>query len=157
MQSTVRDSNRSFVPYGFVQSPLLATIAFVESYFGRALVDLDSWGITKSVYVDDIILSHPTCPTTLVNAYEMLLTAAATANFEVNGTKSQPPSTTIVAFNIVLKQGELSLTVDKMLEFRSRIIGELVGPATLATIRYAESVNLDQGNSLRQEVGLCPA
>ena len=157
MQSTVRDGNVSFVPYGFVQSPLLATIALVESHFGRALVDLEAWGITISVYVDDIILSHPTCSTTLINAYEMLLTAANTADFDVNGTKSQPPSTAIVAFNIVLKAGELSLTDDKMLEFRSRIVGELVGPATLATIRYAESVNPDQGISLRQEVGLCLA
>ena len=154
IDSTVRDEGRSFIPYGFVQSPLLATIALVESHLGRILTTLDQSEVVKSLYVDDIILSHPTYYAAVHNAYRMLMEAADKAGFAVNFDKCQSPSARIEAFNIVLQREGLALTDDKLLEFRSRIAGAPVGPSTMATIRYAELVNADQGNLLRMEAGL---
>ena len=60
--STVRppdDEKRYMLPYGFVQSPILASLALGESRLGKRLCTIAELPQTAvSVYVDDIIVSN---------------------------------------------------------------------------------------------------
>jgi hypothetical protein len=57
--STVIHPNRGdfVLPFGFVQSPLIASICLHKSALGNRLQGLQKEGVTVSVYVDDLILS----------------------------------------------------------------------------------------------------
>jgi Reverse transcriptase (RNA-dependent DNA polymerase) len=59
-QSTVEKTlgRRDFsLPFGFPQSPLLATLALSRSALGRQLELIRTQNIRVSIYMDDIILS----------------------------------------------------------------------------------------------------
>lgn len=88
--STVWDARtRRFVlPYGFAQSPLLASIDLDMSLLGRLLIQLQREGLTLSVYVDDIIVSsdHKDPVQTALSA---IIEAARESNYVLN--ESRPP------------------------------------------------------------------
>lgn len=154
--STVRDGGRAFVPYGFVQSPLLASIALAESYLGRQLAGLRRKGVKVSLYVDDLVLSHVDDEATLSEAVDTLVEAATISGFLVNGAKLQRPSRTVVAFNIRLSHGRLELMPDRLLDFRQRLAGSGPDASAMATISYVDMIDVRQGDILRAEVGLAP-
>ena len=58
-QSTVSKDGRGApysLPFGFVQSPVLASLALATSALGAALSKLHSGGLVLSVYMDDSVL-----------------------------------------------------------------------------------------------------
>jgi hypothetical protein len=146
--STVRIDGKFALPYGFLQSPLLATLALCESAFGREINRLIDEGFCVSVYVDDVIISHPTSKRTLQDALVRLIFEAERASFTINTTKVQPPSEEIVAFNVLLSGSDMRVVDTRMLEFREAVITNGKGKSSEAIIRYVEGINSAQARRL---------
>ena len=73
------ENPRYALPYGFPQSPLLATLVMSQSALGGAIAALPA-PVLKSVYLDDIAVSAHDREA-LVQAFESLKAAAAASNF----------------------------------------------------------------------------
>lgn len=119
--STVRvptSQDKKFaIPYGFPQSPILATLCFHNSYAGRILDSLYKSGlITVSIYMDDIILS---CKDMihLQEKYDEMCEALVKSRYEINKSKSQPPSFGITVFNLEISNKHYVVTPSRMVEF----------------------------------------
>ncbi len=112
------DNGLNYVlPYGFVQSPILATLVMAESTLGTTLRELPE-NINATVYVDDILLSSNDI-TALTESYEVVRTAIIDSNFQINETKSVPPMNQISAFNCDMKHGETDVNQNRIDEFYS--------------------------------------
>ncbi|MEY9098010.1 hypothetical protein ABIA24_000919 [Sinorhizobium fredii] len=105
------------LPYGFVQSPILATLVLARSSIGAYLRDLDD-SITKSVYMDDICLSGPD-KAALEAAFKGLLEAVAESGFTLNDDKTRPPAEQIDIFNCSLENGCTQVLPERVEEFYS--------------------------------------
>ncbi len=97
------------LPYGFVQSPVLATLVLMSSTVGCCLRQLEAERtVTISVYMDDISLSSDN-ERALQSAFENVLLALKSANFEVNDTKVRAPSAKMDIFNCDLAPGKVEV------------------------------------------------
>lgn len=151
--STVRQDSGYALPYGFVQSPFLASLALDQSYIGRTIRDLPRLGISRSVYMDDMIVSHATEHGPVDEAIKLLKSSAQISSFPLNEEKSQGPANQIEVFNIDISAELLSIAPDRLLEFRSNIIEFGPGLASDAIIRYVDGINAGQADLLRDELG----
>jgi hypothetical protein len=151
-ESTVEKTRRKSdfsLPYGFVQSPALASLALDRSALGRVMRALARSNHTRlSCYVDDVVLSGIE-EEAVENGRLALIDAAGLSNFVINATKSQWPGPAITAFNIVLSNGEMAITDDRMHEFESYLI-RATPPAAAAIIAYVRTVNRSQADRLVQ-------
>lgn len=103
------------LPYGFVRSPILATLILSESPIGtylRALPDT----ITPSVYMDDLCLSGQD-QAALKEAFDGLVVAVAAAGFTLNDEKTREPAAKIDIFNCSLENGNTAVLPDRIDEF----------------------------------------
>jgi Reverse transcriptase (RNA-dependent DNA polymerase) len=148
VEKTKKKSDFS-LPYGFVQSPILASLALHYSALGRKLrVVARSNRARVSSYMDDIILSGVD-EETVVSARSELIDAAHMSGFEINHTKSQSTGPRITAFNIVLSCGSMLVTDDRMTKFEDDVL-QLEDPAVRAIFSYVRGVNSTQEESLRR-------
>lgn len=122
--STVKaptDNKKFIIPFGFVQSPILATLCLHESALGVCLKKLSTQSELKiSVYVDDIIISSESEEVCLA-ALTSLTTAAERAKFKFNEMKWEGPAKSITAFNVELSQNSMELTPRRLLEFKNKL------------------------------------
>jgi hypothetical protein len=109
------DAPRYALPYGFVQSPILASLVVATSDLGRHLLGLPAT-IKVGVYVDDISLSSDD-EAGLQQAYDAILAVIAADGFSVSATKLRPPANAINIFNCDLAHGQASVTDDRISEF----------------------------------------
>jgi hypothetical protein len=107
------------VPYGFIQSPILATLVLASSAVGVYLRTLNSNVITISVYMDDICLSSRD-EQVLWEAFDGLKAAMSEAGFALNIGKMREPTTLIDIFNCNLKHGATEVLSDRIAEFYSK-------------------------------------
>jgi hypothetical protein len=129
------------LPYGFVQSPVLATLVLMQSGAGTLLRVLDSDPeITASVYMDDISLSSDNKDHLQV-AYAALLETLAAANFEVSPLKLRPPASQVDLFNCDLRHGHAEVRADRVAEF---LAGNRTSASMVGFARYQMSV--EDGN-----------
>lgn len=120
MESTVKtqfNGESIFVlPFGFVQSPLIASLCFYESHLGQYLQKLFSTkSISVSIYMDDIIISsqhHSTCKKTLKN----IKIATKKSKFNLNPDKEEGPANRITAFNINFEHKKMAIHDEKFYE-----------------------------------------
>jgi hypothetical protein len=131
------------IPFGFVQSPLLASLVLDRSALGRQLRQIRKSGANVSVYVDDILVSAE-ANSTVKNASDGLRNAATASNLPLNEAKSQlQPKGAAEAFNLHIGGGELRVNGERMTRFRADAFDatfeQLEGYA-----RYLHSVNEDQ-------------
>jgi len=82
-------------------------------------------------YVDDVILSGLE-EEAVEDSRHALVAAAQRSGFILNATKSQRPSSAITAFNIVLSNGGLAVTEERMRVFEDAILSS--GPVSVAAI-----------------------
>jgi Reverse transcriptase (RNA-dependent DNA polymerase) len=105
------------LPYGFVQSPILATLVLMKSEVGDRLRVLHAAGtVTVSVYVDDISLSSDD-PEALEAAYAGLLGILNGAQFILSEHKLRRPSAAIDLFNCDLTSGRTAVRAERVAEF----------------------------------------
>lgn len=103
------------LPYGFVQSPLIATLVLSQSRVGNVLRDMAD-ELTVSVYVDDIALSSNN-RRRIERAYNRLRKAIIKSNLAINDDKSIPPSLTLKVFNCHLSRRDTVVTEERRNDF----------------------------------------
>jgi hypothetical protein len=96
------------LPYGFVQSPILASLVLMQSAVGE-LLRIFAKTMTVSVYMDDISLSSND-EASLKLAYAELLATLESSQFMVNSEKLRPPARLIDVFNCDLEQGNVTVS-----------------------------------------------
>lgn len=103
------------LPYGFPQSPLLASLVLRQSALGAAIEQLHA-GIVRSVYLDDIAISGGDLDE-LRHAFQIVCAAAIEANFTVNQDKVREPAPTIDLFNCDLIEGHTTVREERVALF----------------------------------------
>lgn len=116
-KSTVFDPNdkkRYFIPFGFVQSQIIAALCLKESALGGYLGKVSkNKKAAISVYVDDIIVSS--CDEGLCDEIlEGIKTTAKRSGFTLNAEKQEGPAACITAFNILLANELLEIQPDRL-------------------------------------------
>ena len=115
------NTKKSFsLPFGFVQSPILASIALSTSAPGAALSKVRSTGVMLSVYVDDIILSGNDEGDPIA-ARRLLETAAAISGLKFNPLKCSGPATTIEVFNLIMSNNMIEVNPTRFSAFESTV------------------------------------
>lgn len=141
LRSTVRNSESRTgfcLPYGFVQSPVLASLVFDFSDAGNALSEIvvDD-RMTVSLYMDDLIISSNDFDL-LSHTYEQLKDRLDQNGFEPS-VKSQPPSKNITVFNIEVSKRIAEITEERMKKFDDQLADAT--PASAEAIdRYISTV-----------------
>lgn len=112
IESTVRHPEfptpKYILPFGFVQSPIIASLCLSKSALGRHLHRLSKRKeFDVSIYMDDIILSC-NFPEDLNEQLVLLEAAAIKSGLPLNKKKQEGPDTGITAFNIHISQGLLA-------------------------------------------------
>lgn len=116
--STVKDpfAGEGYVlPYGFIQSPILATLVLTTSAVGAYIRALPAT-VTASVYMDDICLSGND-KEELWDAYRGLKTSLEDAGFAINAAKCRPPAAAIDIFNCSLTNAATEVLPERIEEF----------------------------------------
>lgn len=141
-------TSQTVLPYGYVQSPMLASLALDRSRLGRFLRQCNSREDMKvSVYMDDIILSSDD-RSLLNDAAAELAQHATGAGFPLSPEKSQGPSALITAFNIELSHGVLSISRERLDRFRESYSTAKSPQEEMGIIGYVESINPAQVGEL---------
>lgn len=152
-QSTVTHPTHGtkILPFGFVQSPILASLALYKSALGRQLRELPrDHGVRVSVYVDDIILSSED-EASLTEALRLVELTAVASGFPLNKKKQQGPYSGISAFNVKLSNQSLMIEATRLEKFLVKF-GETDNPSVQEGIRaYINSVNPGQAAIFESE------
>lgn len=105
------------LPFGFVQSPILASLCLHQSALGQYLQALSKRkDIVVSVYVDDIILSSDS-EHELTVALTEIKGRAVRSGFVLNADKESPPAPQVTAFNIELSNASMTIEPDRWAQF----------------------------------------
>lgn len=130
------------IPFGFVQSPLIASLVLARSRLGKAIAAAKGDDIEVTVYVDDITLSGPSVAH-LTDGMDKLRSAAAAAGFTFNEEKTRPPAAQTVGFNIEFGSGQMALVAERLAQFEIAL--ETGSPEQIEGILgYVRSVSVDQ-------------
>ncbi len=128
------------LPYGFVQSPLLASLALDKSELGRCLGRLHAREVTLSAYVDDIIVSSHAADD-VRHALEEIRIAATMSRFPINETKSGGPVDSMRAFNIAIGDGAMEIAADRFEEMCQEVMRYGPSLESDGILGYVSSVN----------------
>lgn len=142
------DALRFIIPYGFVQSQIIAALCLSESALGVCLEKIHKTsGAAISVYVDDIIIS--TDDAILCNTLSGMLEAAAgRARFTFNSTKQQGPGTSITAFNIELSNNQLMIESGRFEVFSAALAQAGNEKQRQGILIYINSINPVQSSAV---------
>lgn len=143
------DPGRQVLPYGFIQSPLLASVALHKSALGKYLDELHrSRRVVVTVYVDDIIVSADD-PERLRVILAELKERALRSRLALSDEKELGPASSISAFNIELaKNAPLAVLPQKFAEFRDAFRTSESELQRAEIHGYVNSVNQTQADSL---------
>jgi hypothetical protein len=103
------------LPYGFIQSPILASLVLSKSALGTALNKLSKYA-NVAVYVDDITLSSNDLAT-LKTCYNEILEAFEVADFTPNAGKCTAPCERLSVFNCDLSQSKTLVEPARIADF----------------------------------------
>ena len=140
------DPGKYALPFGFVQSMVLASAALDCSHLGKRLRSSNQFGVKVSVYVDDILLSAALDQH--LGAYIVALVEAGdAAGYRFNSTKMSSPSPVAEAFNICVSNNDLRVNAMRMAKFEN-VVRSGAPDTAAAVIRYVASVNRGQADWL---------
>lgn len=143
------NATKQVLPYGFIQSPLLASLALHKSALGKYLDELHrDRRFVVTVYVDDIIVSGDN-QDELSDVLSELKTKAQRSRLAFSDEKEQGPAGSISAFNIELATGTpLSVLPPKLDEFRDAFRASTNKLQRAGIQGYVRSVNQSQADAL---------
>jgi Reverse transcriptase (RNA-dependent DNA polymerase) len=151
--STVAKASGRSLPFGFVQSPAVASLVLDRSALGKAFRSLRRAGeVALSVYMDDILVSGSSVAQVEAAADE-LDSAAGMSGFDLSPAKRQVGVPEIEAFNLRLAQEFLEVTPERMEAFAA-IERTTNGARERAIVRYVAKVNEAQSLVLEKVFGL---
>jgi hypothetical protein len=125
------------LPYGFVQSPILASLVLRQSSVGTLLRGLSN-SVAVSVYVDDIAISGAD-RAVVDEAFDRLLQSLEAANFALSPSKTAPTAEALELFNCELRYLHSAVTPARIERF------QLEGKDQGAFDRYLASVEAGNG------------
>lgn len=141
--STVKDPFGEFnyvIPYGFVQSPILATLVLDQSDVGDFIRAIPP-AVGRSIYMDDIVLSGDD-EAELARHFVDLATELERANFRLSQSKIRAPARAMDVFNCDLETGQSVVQAKR----REKFFAEARSPASIEAFEeYCERV--ERGNS----------
>lgn len=145
------EAERRFVlPYGFVQSTIIASICLRKSALGNYLKRISTEdGVAVSVYVDDIVVSLAES-SRAEEIFAGLNDSASKSGLEINPDKIQRPSPAINAFNIELSQSSLSILPGRWNRFLDALRETNNEFRQQAILSYVGSVNGTQADDLKR-------
>jgi hypothetical protein len=123
------------LPYGFIQSPILASLVLAQSSLGQCLAKC-STKVNLAVYVDDITMSS-NCKKTLELCYAEVFASFDSSNFSPNISKCIAPTESMIAFNCNVDQHLTRVQDSRIAEFYSTQRSPL---SELGFRQYCESV-----------------
>lgn len=147
-RSCVHFDGRRSLPFGYVQSPILASLVLDKSALGQAIRSAKGNGVFVSVFMDDIIISHSDDEAAVADAVTRIEAAAVEARFSLAADKRQGPADSITAFNIILTHGSLAITPDRLEDFAREVLQWGNTPQSHGILGYVASVNTEQAKSL---------
>lgn len=143
-----REGRQFILPFGFVQSPLIASMCLYKSALGTCLRKIEGMdGIVVSVYVDDIVIStgkEERASTILPEVKR----AAERSGFTLNSSKEEGPAQRVSAFNIELSHQSLVIQPKRWLEFVESFKTSESEHQKRGIIGYVRSVNMIQAGDL---------
>ncbi|MDO3620762.1 reverse transcriptase domain-containing protein [Ralstonia pseudosolanacearum] len=146
-ESVVRhpsDSKKTILPFGFVQSQILASLVLRDTALGRRIHDASKQpGLVVTVYVDDILISCPDMETAKAVAAELKATAER-SNFVLSEKKTEGPAPAVTAFNVVLANHSLEISAARMAEFKAVLEKTTSERQREGILRYIGQVNAVQ-------------
>lgn len=143
-----KEGDQFILPFGFVQSPIIASVCLHKSKLGRYLEGLNKdKSLVVSVYMDDIIISGKNYDRLKEILSEINLVSEK-SGFPLNREKEEGPSKNITAFNIELSHNLLKITNDRFKEFSYNYHFALSEDVRNGILGYISSVNSDQLNKL---------
>lgn len=135
------------LPFGFPQSPILASLAIDRSALGAAIKRLLRGRIRISVYMDDILLSADE-PYLLEQAFGTIVASTEKSGFAINTSKTVGPADAVEVFNLRLMNGSLSVAEQRMSLFEEAVLCS--NPFVVdGVIAYVGTVNEGQASALR--------
>lgn len=142
-----RDSGNRHLPYGFVQSPTLATLVLDKSALGRALEQCPP-EITVTVFMDDILYSANS-EKHVLDFGNLLDEAARNARLNFSKTKNIDSAKTMRAFNCVIEHMNFVVSDERINRFTEQLATP--NPAARESIlRYVNEINQTQATQLSQ-------
>ena len=146
VQSTVDAEIGKHVPYGFVQSPVMATLALEKSALGSFLTNQTPKQITVSAFVDDISFSSND-EAALQDYGTRLDESADTAGFPFAQDKTVVCEKSVEVFNCALENQGLEITQDRLAKFLTQLeTANELGRESI--IRYVNEINPEQADEL---------
>jgi hypothetical protein len=136
------------LPFGFVQSPILASAALDRSALGAAFRSAGT--VLLSVYVDDILMSAAG-EEELAQYVSALHQAAVTSGYQLHTTKAQL-GTEVEVFNLCLSNGEARITEGRIKKFAA-VERTAYGLREWAIVRYVQGINPEQAEELKTIYG----
>lgn len=147
--TVLHPKDKKFIlPFGFVQSPILASICLDKSALGvylRALQKVKE--LSVSVYVDDIVLSTSD-QSLFTKIHSDIKTAAERAGFHLNENKEEGPSDIITAFNIELSNESMMISPQRLNELRDSFQNAETEHKRRGILGYVMSVNQQQQDQI---------
>lgn len=138
------DRTRHILPFGFVQSPIIASLCLAKSALGNHIHAIrEIPGVEVSVYMDDIIISSDES-SLCSKLFESVQHAAQVSKFTLNMAKQQGPAPQISAFNILLGHGSLLVEENRMRLFSEALEQTASPQQRQGIISYVTSVNAEQ-------------
>lgn len=104
------------LPFGFHQSPLIATLVLEQSLLGGFLQRQADTGLTVSIYMDDILISGND-QALLAEASTELVEVAASAGFPVSTKKQAVALEEASVFNCIVSQDSVRFLDHRMRQF----------------------------------------
>ncbi|TMM43883.1 reverse transcriptase domain-containing protein [Colwellia ponticola] len=152
MASTVKhyklEKHSHSLPFGFVQSPILASVCLDDSTLGECIKACSNNStLNISVYMDDIVISSDSIQE-LTKQMELLKDAAKRSHFSLNAEKESPPSDSVVAFNIELSHSSMKITDSRYIKFVQAYLTAKSEPEREGIVGYVGTVNFKQAKSL---------
>ena len=155
-ESVVRsptDPSDTILPFGFVQSPILASICLRNSKLGSFLEKLNRQpNVAVSVYVDDIIVSTTLDEAAANEIFEEMNATASASGLEFGPDKLEPPSEQILAFNISLTHGHMEITQSRLERMAYDAISADNGQVVQGILGYIESVSPRQAKIISDSI-----
>lgn len=139
---------RYILPFGFVQSPIIASICLCKSALGVYLNKLRTLDrVVVSIYVDDIIISA-TDERMTADILEEAKRVAERSGFRLNKKKEEGPAGRITAFNIELSNQSLQFNGARWSAFVEAYNKSTNENQKSGIVGYISSVNVSQGQVL---------
>lgn len=142
----------TMLPFGFVASPILASVCLSKSALGRSLREVKQrHDVTVSVYVDDIVVSSKNHDS-VERAVRDLEAAAERSQFKLSASKREGPGERITAFNIELSHNSLVVEPTRWMQFVEAYTRADNDSVRKGIAGYVNSVNQEQASGLNDEL-----